>query len=67
MRQDKVYIMIGIYWLANGLVNIPSLYLFGAFGNHGFRSNLILLFLIQFAGHPPRTDDIFLCFKGCET
>ena len=44
IRQDKVYIMIGIYWLANGLVNIPSLNLFGSFANQEFRAHLIFLY-----------------------
>ncbi|MDR3713928.1 MAG: hypothetical protein P4L51_13990 [Puia sp.] len=44
MRQDKVYIMIGIYWLANGLVNIPSLHLFSSSGGPGLRSGMIFLY-----------------------
>jgi hypothetical protein len=34
MRRDKAYWMVGIYWLANGLINLPNLNI-GLFGQPG--------------------------------
>jgi hypothetical protein len=40
MRQVNAYCVIGIYWLLNGLINLPELEIFPFAGNHGWRERL---------------------------
>jgi hypothetical protein len=46
MRRDKAYWMVGIYWLANGLINLPNLNigLFGHSGNVSWQDRLTVVY-----------------------
>ncbi len=46
MRKDKAYWMVGIYWLANGLINLPNLNigLFGQSGNNSLQEKMTCLY-----------------------
>jgi hypothetical protein len=41
MRQETAYWIVGIYWLANGLINLPNLELSGHFMNYLWQNRFI--------------------------